>query len=268
MMAGVTGIYDTPELYELTCAYRDVAAEVTALQGWFTELRSVPPRTLLELAAGPAEHTLEFARRGLEVTALDLNPQMCEYARTKAIAAGLPVEVIRADMRSFALPQRFDVAITMLNSVCHLLTLDDLVEHLSAVAAHLNPGGLYLMELNHPADQLSASPRTSSDWVTETGGSRVAVHWGGPSDRMDPVTQITQEHVVVTVTAPDGTPRTVADVVPSRFWTATEVTAAVRLAGGFGIAARYGDFEGDPLDAKDAWRMIFILRREPDRRRG
>jgi SAM-dependent methyltransferase len=260
MMAGVSGIYDTPELYELTCSYRDVPTEVDALQRWFADLYPERVRTLLELAAGPAEHTIEFARRGTDVTALDLSPAMCDYARSKAVAAGLPVEVVRADMRSFALPQRFDAAITMLNSVCHLMTLDDLVDHLRAVAAHLNEGGLYVMELGHPADQLSPSPRTSSDWVTEAGGSRVAVRWGGPSDRMDPITQVTPEHVVVTVQSADGTIRTATDTVPSRFWTATEVEAATRLAGGYEIAARYGDFEGSPLEAPAAWRMIYVLR--------
>jgi SAM-dependent methyltransferase len=260
MMARVSGIYDTPELYELTCAYRDVPPEIDALQRWFADLHDGPVRTLLELAAGPAEHAIEFARRGLEVTALDLNQAMCDYARSKAVAAGVPVEVVRADMRSFALPQRFDAAITMLNSVCHLMTLDDLVNHLRVVAEHLDTGGLYVMELGHPADQLSASPRTSSDWVTETGGNRVAVRWGGPSDRMDPITQITPERVVVTVQSPDGTTRTATDTVPSRFWTATEIDAAVRLADGFTVAARYGDFESNPLDAPAAWRMIYILR--------
>lgn len=260
MMAVVSGIYDTPELYELTCSYRDVPTEVDALQRWFSDLYTGRVRTLLELAAGPAEHAIEFARRGTDVTALDLSQAMCDYAKSKAVAAGLPVEVVRADMRSFALPQRFDAAITMLNSACHLMTLDDLVDHLRAVAAHVNEGGLYVMELGHPADQLSASPRTSSDWVTETGGRRVAVRWGGPSDRMDPITQITPEHVVVTVQSADGTIRTATDTVASRFWTATEIEAATRLAGGFEIAARYGDFEGDPLDASAAWRMIYVLR--------
>lgn len=261
MIAGVSGIYDSPELYELTCAYRDVAVEVDALQRWFAALSDGPVRSLLELAAGPAEHALEFARRGLDVTALDLNPAMCSYARSKADAAGLVLDVVHGDMRNFALPRRFDVAITMLNSLCHLLCLDDLVAHLDAVAAHLSHSGLYLVELAHPADFLSGSPRTSSDWVTEADGNRIAVRWGGPPDRMDPVTQVTEEHVVVSVHYADGTVRTATDTVPSRFWTATELEAAVRLAGGFSVAARYGDFEGDPLDAAAAWRMIFVLRR-------
>lgn len=257
----MTGIYDSPDLYQLTCAYRDVPVEVDALQRWFREHHKGPVGSLLELAAGPAEHALEFARRGLEVTALDLSQAMCEHARNRAIAAGLPVEVIRGDMRDFAIPQKFDAAITMLNSLCHLLTLDDLVEHLRAVAAHQPAGGLYIMELGHPADYLSVSPRTSSEWVTDSGGTRVAVRWGGATDRMDPVTQVTQEHVVVTIQYRDGTVRTATDLVPSRFWTATEVTAAVRLAGGYEISTWYGDFEGDPLEDSAAWRMIVILTR-------
>src|SRR5580704_11901118 len=64
---GVSGIYDQPELYELACAYRDVPAEVTALQAWCATHFSGSAgaaRSVLELAAGPAEHARELARRG------------------------------------------------------------------------------------------------------------------------------------------------------------------------------------------------------------
>jgi hypothetical protein len=88
------------------------------------------------------------------------------------------------------------------------------------------------------------------------------VRWGA-QDQIDPVTQITREHVSVTYHKRGGPVRTVTDVVPNRFWTATELTAAIRLAGGFTVAASYGDFDGDvPVDAADAWRMILVLRRE------
>jgi hypothetical protein len=71
-------------------------------------------------------------------------------------------------------------------------------------------------------------------------------------------------------------------VVPNRFWTLTEFTAAVALAnaaladpaaaasalvnpggtGTFELVASYGDFdETTALDAPTAWRMVFILRR-------
>jgi SAM-dependent methyltransferase len=262
----VTGIYDEPELYAAACAYRDVTSDVTALIRWWNAFGTGGPlpSTVLELAAGPAEHARAMAARGADVTALDINPAMCAFARARAAETGLRLTVVEGDMRDFRLtpPASFDLAITMLNSLCHLMTLDDLVAHLEAVAAHLADGGLYVAELAHPADFFSTEPSTSSEWATDIDGGKVTVRWGGRRDHIDPVTQVTREHVTVTYRKADGSVRTATDVVPNRFWTATEFEAAVRLAGGFCVAARYGDFDGDvALDAAGAWRMIFVLRR-------
>src|SRR5487761_1922794 len=90
----VPGIYDEPELYEAACAYRDVATEVDAL------LRSV-----LELAAGPAEHARELARRGLDATTVDLSPAMCARARELAAADNIALTVVQVDMRDFSIPR-------------------------------------------------------------------------------------------------------------------------------------------------------------------
>jgi SAM-dependent methyltransferase len=256
----VPGIYDEPELYEAACAYRDVSAEVDALLRW-ADKHGEPPRSVLELAAGPAAHARELARRGLRATALDISAAMCARARGLSEAAGTPLTVVEADMRDFSLPGRADLAITMLNSLCHLLTLDDMLRHLACVARHVAPGGLYIAELAHPADYLSAERRTSSEWSTEVEGGTVSVRWGA-KDQIDPVTQITREHVSVTYHRRGGPVRAVTDVVPNRFWTATELAAAITLAGGFTVAASYGDFGADlPVDAPEAWRMILVLRR-------
>jgi hypothetical protein len=187
---------------------------------------------------------------------------MCARARDLAAAAGLDLTVVQADMRDFDLQTTSDLAITMLNSLCHLFTLDDLLRHLACVARHLAPGGLYIAELAHPADYFTPERRTTSEWSTEVGGGRVSVRWGA-GDRIDPVTQVTREHVSVTYHRAGGPVRTVTDVVPNRFWTATELIAAIRLAGGFTVAGSYGDFAPDvPVDAADAWRLILVLRRE------
>jgi SAM-dependent methyltransferase len=282
----VSGIYDEPELYELACAYRDIPAEVTALQAWFAAHFTGGPGvgSVLELAAGPAEHARELARRGVRAAALDWSAAMCSYAASQAKAAGVALEIVEADMRDFRVAgpdgtqAKFDAAVTMLNSACHLFTLDDLVRHLTAVRAHLVPGGLYIVELAHPADFFAADPRTSNEWTIDADGVHADVHWGGRGDRIDPLTQVTNEHMTITATAKDGTIRTVSDVVPNRFWTLTEFTAAVNLAntvalanarpgaaagtsGGFELVASYGDFdETTALEAPTAWRMILVLR--------
>jgi SAM-dependent methyltransferase len=299
MMASVSGIYDEPELYELACAYREVPAEASALLEWcathFTPRPDAAPgngpesgpgaavRTVLELAAGPAEHARELARRGLYATALDRSPAMCAYAASRARADGLALDVVEADMREFRITdadgtqRTFDLAITMLNSACHLFTLQDLVSHLGAVAAHLVPGGLYIVELAHPADFFAPVPRTSSEWTIDTEGWHAEVRWGGRGDRIDPLSQITREHMSITATAKDGTVRTVTDVVPNRFWTRTEFTAAIALANAHAwrtaqaddpagtpatleLIAAYGDFDTvTPVDDPTAWRMIMVI---------
>ncbi|TDC70895.1 class I SAM-dependent methyltransferase [Actinomadura sp. GC306] len=265
----MTGIYDHPWVYELACSFRDVPAETGVLLAWAAEHRTGehrpggPPATVLELAAGPAEHAREFARRGLAATALDLNPEMCAYAAGAAKRQGVELAVVRDDMTRFDLGRRFDLIVTMLDSTSHLMTLDAFVAHLRRAAAHLSPGGLYVMEMSHPRDRLGDEPTVSTGWSVERGGVRADVRWGEPSDRLDPVTQIADDHVTVTVEG-RGEPLVIRDVVPYRFWSATELDAAVRLAGGLAVVAQYGDFgageDAVALTDPGAWRMITLLR--------
>ena len=250
-MAQVSGIYDNPWAYELACSFRDVPSEVDVLLGWYVERYGGLPGSVLELAAGPAEHAREFDRRGIKATALDLNPAMCAYAASKA--AGL--EVVQADMTAFDLGQTYDLIITMLDSTAHLMTLDAFVAHLDRAAAHLAPCGLYILEQSHPADRLTDAKRSSSSWSFEDG----SVVWGEPDDVMDPITQIVEDHVTITVTR-DGETRVVSGVVPYRLWTATEVLAAVRLSGSLEIVAQYGDFADLPITDREAWRMITVFK--------
>jgi SAM-dependent methyltransferase len=260
----VSGIYDNPWAYELACDFRVVPDEVDALLGWCARHRKAPDpvRTVLELAAGPAEHAREFARRGIAATALDLSPAMCRYAAERARDTGVELEVVEADMTGFDLGRRFDLVVTMLDSTAHLMTLDAFVAHLDRAAAHLADGGLYVLEMSHPADRLTDDQRVSTSWTFEHDDVRGAVRWGEPEDRLDPITQIVDDHVTITVQRDDGVIQVIQGVVPYRFWSATELDAAVRLSGALEVAARYGDFGGDvPLEAPEAWRMITVFRR-------
>jgi hypothetical protein len=265
---GGVAIYDDPAAYELACAFRDVPAEVDALLRWSAR-HGRTPRTVLELAAGPAEHAREFARRGLKATALDLNPAMCAYAAGREPS----LAVVQADMTDFELPGRFDLIVTMLDSTAHLHTLDAMAAHLDLAAAHLADGAVYILEMSHPGDRLGPEPSTSTEWTAERDGAVAEVRWGSLDDALDPLTQIVDDHVLIKVTEPPSSPgaasrvRVVEGTVPYRFWTATELEAAVRVAAAehpgtaLEIAAQYGDFADVPPADPAAWRLITVLRR-------
>jgi hypothetical protein len=137
------------------------------------------------------------------------------------------------------------------------MTLDHFVAYLSRVREHLATGGLAVIEMSHPADRLGDTPRVSNAWSVRKDGVGAHVRWGEPGDELDPITQIVHDRVTIAI---DGG-EVIQGVVPYRFWTATELEAAIRLAGGLTVPAQYGDFDANvSLGSPDAWRMITLLR--------
>lgn len=248
-------------MYQVAFSYRDIAAEVDVLLGWFGRHAGGVPGSVLELAAGPADHAREFARRGIAATALDLSPEMCHYASAQAVADGVPLEVVEADMTAFDLGREVELAVLLLSSDSHLLDLDAFVGHLESVARSLRPGGLHILEMTHPKDHFSTDGSTRAEWEATDGGLTVAARWGADGDPFDPVTQVARRSVELRATEGGGSGQVVRDVLAERLWTATEVTAAVRLSGAFDVVAWYGAYSGIPVTHQKAWRMIPVLRR-------
>lgn len=255
-------VYDLPEIYDIAFGYRDIASEVKVLLRWYADFAGRPaPKRIVELACGPAAHSLAFAKLGAAVVAVDRADTMCMYAQQTAAAANLSVDFICADMTDFALDMPCDLAVSMLDSVSHLTTLDQMVSHLQAVREALRPGGLYIAEMAHPGDFMTTRPRTVTRWVQRRGDTQVRIAWGADGDRFDPTTQIGLATVLLRVTSPKGI-RTLLDQVEYRRWTRLEIEAAARLAGleaaaWFGALDQHAPFDNEP----GSWRMVPVLRR-------
>src|SRR5215472_12465044 len=128
-------IYQVPKLYDVAFSHRDIPAEVHVISEWYlavTQGKSL--KTVLDLAAGPANHSLEYMRRGVKATALDSSEAMNEYAAEKAGRERLALKIENADLIEFELPDRFDLAILMLASASHILSVRDMMAHLQCVA--------------------------------------------------------------------------------------------------------------------------------------
>jgi SAM-dependent methyltransferase len=106
------------------------------------------PRTVPDLAYGEGTFAVELARLGYRVTGVDLSPEMLELAREKAREAGVTVEFLRQDMRSLDLPEGFDLVTCWYDSLNYLLEHEDLLKTFANVAEVLNPGGLFIFDMN------------------------------------------------------------------------------------------------------------------------
>ena len=112
------------------------------------ELVQPPPgATVLDLCCGPGRHTLEFARRGFQVTGVDRTTPYIEAARAAAIREGLRVEFVQDDMRRFHRPATFALALNLFSSFGYFAEAGEDLQVLRNLHASLQPGGTALLEM-------------------------------------------------------------------------------------------------------------------------
>jgi SAM-dependent methyltransferase len=255
-------LYAEPRLYDLAFSYRDVAAECDFLQALGPRLAGRLSASVVELAAGPSSHAIELSRRGLRAVALDREPAMVAYARDKAAAAGIAIDCRAGDMTGFALDEPVDLALLLLGSAGCLLTNDAAVACFRSVAAALRPGGLFVLELAHPAEVFGLAETTSRTWEVSAGDTRIRVRWGAADDVFDPVSQLAEVTATLTVWQ-RGRKRVIRDKAPQRRFTVQEIELLARLSGGLVPVAWHGAMNAAIAldDLATAWRLVAVLKR-------
>jgi len=98
--------------------------------------------SLLDVACGTGEHLRHFADVFRHVEGLELSADMIAVGRGRSPW----LTVHRGDMRAFGLDRRFDAVTCLFSSIGHARTTDELDATLACFAAHLNPGGVVVVE--------------------------------------------------------------------------------------------------------------------------
>jgi SAM-dependent methyltransferase len=134
MYAKMADIYD--EMYH----FKDYRAESDYVKAQVLQ-RAPSARTLLETAAGTGRF-LEFLSQDFVVEGLDLSEEMLSKGRKRL--PQLPFH--RGDMTDFRLGRQFDVVCCLFRSIAHCKTPERFRGAILAMANHVSPGGLLLVE--------------------------------------------------------------------------------------------------------------------------
>lgn len=261
-------LYDEPRYYDIAFGW-DITREVDFLEAVWRKLGTAEVSTVLDLACGTGRFAIELARRGYVAAGLDLSREMLGYARERASALGVPLELFLKDMSDFSLFRSFDAAICMTGSLPYLTSLESILAHLRQVAQHLKPGALYVVDLPVVV-QLSETPFPPQEWTEERDRVKVSARWEvlGP---YDPLNQLMTERLTLRGTE-RGWERVWEQEQRVRLFWPQEFLAIVQASGVFRLAGWYADFDAerefgsDPLGHRMIAALVKAARPAPTRR--
>ncbi|MFI2031072.1 class I SAM-dependent DNA methyltransferase [Streptomyces buecherae] len=188
----------------------------------------------LEFGVGTGRIALPLARRGVPVQGIDMSRAMA--SRLAAKPGGDAVDVRIGDFASTRVPGSFAVVYLVFNTINNLTTQEAQVACFRNAAAHLAPGGCFVIEVGVP--ELRRLPPGQDAVPFHIGTSR----WG--FDTYDVATQaMSSHHVTVT----DG--RAQHRSIPFRYVWPAELDLMAQLAG-LRLRDRWEDWSRAPFTSE------------------
>ena len=186
----------------------------------------------LELGIGTGRIALPLSKRGVPVHGIDMSRAMVARLREKPGGDAIGVSV--GDFATTAVDGRFTLAYLVFNTISNLTTQEAQVACFRNVAAHLEPGGCFVIENGVPS--LRRLPPGQRYVPFHVSDSRLGF------DEYDVANQgLISHHLTI---EPDGTARRIS--VPFRYTWPAELDLMAQLAG-MRLRDRFGGWRGEPF---------------------
>lgn len=188
-------------------------------------------RPALELGVGTGRIALPLSQRGVDVAGIELSPAMVDELRAKPGAERIDVTI--GDMASTRVVGEFGLVYLVFNTIGNLLTQDAQVECFCNAAAHLVPGGHFVVEIGVP--DLRRLPPGSTSVVFDVSPDHIGI------DEYDTVTQrLVSHHTSIEGDSAEVSAGTFRYVWPS------ELDLMARIAG-LEFESRWNDWQRNPF---------------------
>lgn len=200
---------------------------------------------VLELAIGTGRVALPLSEKGLEVHGIEFSSHMVDQLRNKPGANAIPVIV--GDMVTTTAEGEFTLVYLVWNGIMNVTTQAEQVEVFKNAAAHLGPGGRFVVEVIVP--QLRRVPNGEVARVFMKEPDHVGIETFD-----DQVGQISWSHHWMSV---DGS--LVHHAAPYRYVWPSEMDLMAQLAG-LSLENRWAGWQRSPFTS-DSENQIVVYRR-------
>lgn len=114
------------------------------------EREGLHPRTVLDLACGTGSVTALLAKMGYSVLGVDLSEEMLTVAAMKTQNLHPMPHFSCQPLQKLRVPRAVDMAVCALDSLDYITDPDDCKEAIRRVYRALNPGGIFIFDVNTP----------------------------------------------------------------------------------------------------------------------
>jgi SAM-dependent methyltransferase len=121
----------------------------------------------LEFAIGTGRVALPLSARGIPVRGIELSPAMAERLSAKPGADGIPVTI--GDMTTARAPGIFSLVYLVANTIMNVTTQDEQLAVFANAAAHLTPGGCFVVSVIVPQLRRVPPGQTARVFTMEPG---------------------------------------------------------------------------------------------------
>jgi trans-aconitate methyltransferase len=126
----------------------------------------------VEFAIGTGRVAVPLAERGVKVAGMDNAPAMLQRLREK----NTEIDAVEGDMATTRVPGEFKLAYLVFNTIFNLTTQDGQVACFENAAAHLDPGGRFVIEARVPELQRLPLGQTVLPWRAAPDGMSYYVY--------------------------------------------------------------------------------------------
>ena len=150
--------------YNLLYHDKDYLSEVEYVEAFLKRYSVSPPQTILDLGCGTGNHDVIFARKGYDVTGIDLSSQMISIAKsriesetTKWQSKG-KLDFQLGDVRDIVLNSEFDSVISLFHVASYQTSNEDLIAYFRTAAKHLSKNGVFVFDFWYGPAVLTDKP--------------------------------------------------------------------------------------------------------------
>ena len=229
-MASITWGRELAEVYDATNSAQFEAPVLDPMVGLLAELAG--DGRALEFAVGTGRVALALSARDVRVHGVELSSAMVEQLRAKPGSEAVPVST--GDMTTTRVDGTFSLVYLVANSIMNVTTQDEQLAVFANAAAHLDPGGCFVVEVIVPA--LRSVPRGELGRVFALTSDHVGIETFD-----DLVGQVAWSHHWLHV---DG--RLVRHSAPYRYIWPSELDLMARLAG-LRLRERWAGWNREPF---------------------